>query len=137
MQVLRTLLLWAAVIMLVFLEFFTASDFRFSIIFRLVPSVLLLLWFVLYMVGRQRYIYKENIGKNTIRLIKLIRTIANVAIIGGALLRLGHFQYSQVLLIAGIAFLALWSTILIAVSVEKVAYNPDIVDDFRDDAKEE
>ncbi len=137
MLVLRTLLLWAAFIMLVFLEFFTASDFRFSIIFRLVPSLFLMLWFVLYTLNRKKYVFRENVGRNTIRLIKLIRTVANIAIISGALLKLGHFQYSQGLLVAGIGFLALWSSLHIAVSVERPAYNPDIVDDMRDENKEE
>lgn len=137
MQIVRTLLLWLSFAMLVFLEFFTTTGFRFGIIFRLVPSAMLLLWFILYTIGKQRYIIRPGISRFNIRLIFWIRNIANLLIIGGALLKLGHFSWAHYSLVAGIGSLALWSTLLILISVEKNHYDPEIIDDTSDDHAED
>lgn len=132
MLIFRTILLWVAFVLLVMAEFITAS-LQFSIVFRLIPSALLVLWFVSYLAGRQRYQFKKGVNKATIRIVLVLKNIANITIIAGAVLRLMHMPYSQLLIVFGIGCLAVWSTFLVFVSEEKLKYNPEIIDDLQDD----
>ena len=132
MLVFRTVLLWVAFVLLVTAEFLTASV-QFSIVFRLIPSALLLLWFVSYLAGRQRYQFKKEVNNAARRIVLVLKNIANITIIAGAVLRLMYMPYSQLLIVSGIGCLAIWSTFLIVVSEEKLKYNPEIIDDIQDD----
>ena len=133
MLILKTVLLWIVFILLIVLEISNDAVFNLGVFFRLTPSLLLAIWFIVHIANRQRYQYKKDVSKITILVLSVFKTTANATIICGAALKIGHLEYSQILIIIGIGFLALWSTILIGVYEEKGIYNPEIIDDVQED----
>lgn len=137
MLIFRTILLWSAVVLLVVMEFTSFNDLRFGLTLRLIPSLLLLVWFLSFLSGRKRRVIRDNVPVFKMKILKVLKVVANLTIVAGALLKIGHYAYSQLLLIVGIFFLAAWSTLLVTVSSEKPAYNPEIIDDIYEESKEE
>ncbi len=117
------------------MEFPFVVGLQSGIVFRLLPSFILVIWFAANFLNKRRYQLAKNTGKNLILTLSFLKTIANITIVTGAVMKLYHISYSQFLLIGGIGFLATWSSILVKVSVEKSGYNPDIIDDEDDDLK--
>ncbi len=139
MLIFRTLLLWMAFVLLLLLEieFFPDLQLKFSLMFRLVPSILLAAWFLLNIFSKEKTQYSPLIKRSTIVLITWLKSIANIAILVGAFFKLLHLPYAQLCLVGGIGVLALWSSILARWSVQKSDYNPDIIDDMNGDEKED
>lgn len=139
MLVLRTVFLWLAFAVLLFLELDVLPDLylRVSAMIRLVPSLLLLAWFVIYLFNKDKYQLSKNAPKAIVTWLSVLKATANIAIVAGALMRIFHFSYSQLLLVSGIGFLAVWSTVLTYFSVLKSDFNPDIIDDMDDEESQE
>jgi hypothetical protein len=129
----RTILLWLAFVLLVSQYFITFEHYLFAIIFRLVPSGILLLWFFLSVFIKDRIkINPGNISKFNLLLIRVLRPLASMTIVLGAIFKISHWPYGNLLLITGIGFMALYSTLLSRIYIRKDDYNPDIVDDLED-----
>ncbi len=139
MLVLRTLFLWLAFAVLLFLEcnFLPDSYLRISAMIRLVPSLLLLGWFVIYLFTKDKYIVNRNTPRFIVNWLTVLKSVANIAIVSGALMRIFHYQYAQLLLVIGIGFLALWSSILTFYSMLKSDFDPNIIDDVEDEESQD
>jgi len=74
----------------------------------------------------------EKISTTLLFLIKILRPAASISIVLGAMLKIMHWPFGNILLIAGIGFMAIYSTILSKISTQKEDYNPEIVDDVDD-----
>lgn len=139
MLVLRTVFLWLAFAVLLFLELNILPDLylKVSAIMRLVPSMLLLAWFVIYLFNKDKYQLNRNAPKAIVSWLSVFKATANIAIVAGALMRILHISFSQVFLVSGIGFLAVWSTVLTYYSVLKSDFNIDIIDDMEDEESQE
>lgn len=127
----RTILLWLAFVLLI-LQYFV--DIRFSIAlgiaFRLTPSALLLLWFLLALFFREKLkIDPANTPRPVLMLFRILRPLSSASIVAGAIFKLLHLPYGNLLLITGIGFMATYSTLLSVFAYEKPADHPDIIDD--------
>jgi len=129
----RTILLWLAFLLLLSQYFINFDHFAFGLIFRLMPSGILLLWFLLSIFIKDKFkINMEKISTTLLFLIKILRPAASISIVLGAMLKIMHWPFGNILLIAGIGFMAIYSTILSKISTQKEDYNPEIVDDVDD-----
>jgi hypothetical protein len=129
----RTILLWLAFVLLISQYFITFEHYTFAIIFRLVPSGILLLWFFLSVFIKDRIkINPKNISRFNLLLIQVLRPLASITIVLGAIFKILHWPYGNLLLIIGIGFMALYSSILSRIYIRKDDYNPEIVDDLED-----
>ncbi len=135
MLVLRTVFLWLAFAILLFLELNILPELylKVSAIMRLIPSALLLGWFVIYIFNKDKSQLSKYAPKSTLTWLSVLKTIANLAIVSGAVTRILHYTHSQLLLVSGIGFLALWSSVLAYYSELKSDFNPDIIDAVEDD----
>lgn len=130
---LRTVVLWLAFVLLILLDFTFIRDIKLGLMFRLSPTILLFVWFILYLTGAKGHQFGKKVSKSTIRVVTIIKFVANITIILGAVFRIMHWTGAQMLLVVGIGFLAVWSTLLSKLTIEKSDYNPDIVDDIDED----
>ncbi|MES2616240.1 MAG: hypothetical protein V4613_00060 [Bacteroidota bacterium] len=133
---LRTVLLWLAFVLLIVLEFTFIRDIKLGVLFRLSPTFLLLIWFVIYLLSAKRYQFGKSVSLKTIQIVNFIRFIANITIVLGAIFKIMHWSGAQLLLVIGIGFLAVWSTLLSKLTIEKIDYNPDIIDDQDEDEEQ-
>ena len=100
---------------------------------RLIPSALLLAWFVIYIFNKDKSQLSKRAPKAVVIWLTVLKTVANLAIVSGAVMRILHYPFSQLLLVSGIGFLALWSSVLAYYSELKSDFNPDIIDAVEDD----
>jgi hypothetical protein len=130
----RTILLWLAFILLILQYFITIdSSIYLGILFRLAPSGLLLLWFALSVLIKDKLRINGNeTPRFIIFLIKFLRPLASICIVIGALFKILHWPYGNILLIAGIGVMAIYSSVLSRYSYSKIEQNPDIIDDLED-----
>ncbi len=135
MLVLRTVFLWLAFAVLLFLELNILPELylRVSAFMRLIPSALLLAWFVIYIFNKDKSQLSKRAPKAVVIWLTVLKTVANLAIVSGAVMRILHYPFSQLLLVSGIGFLALWSSVLAYYSELKSDFNPDIIDAVEDD----
>jgi hypothetical protein len=136
MLLFRTILLWMAFILLIVIELpFTGNlDIGF---FRLLPSLILVLWFVSYFFKKQRYAVRRDADRRIVSALGYLRPLANISVIAGAVMRLSRVPYSNIPLIAGIGLLALVSSLWMKVSLERPEYDPEIIDDSSEEIKGE
>ncbi len=133
----RTLLLSLAFIFLVGQEFIFFNNSSIGLAFRLIPTALLIVWFVLSIFGPQKYKIQVTLSnKRIILALKFLRPLANLSIILGAVLKLLHLNYGNYFLTAGIGFLAIWSLLFSFVANNIDNYNPEIIDDIELDEEE-
>lgn len=130
----RTILLWLA-FMLLLLQYFI--DFRYNInlgiAFRLAPSALLILWFILSLFFKENLkISPEETPKSVLTLLNLLRPLASICIILGAIFKLTALPNGNIMLLAGIGFMALYSSLLSVFAFEKNQKYDDILDDLED-----
>ncbi len=129
----RTILLWLAFLLLLAQYFIDIKNIRLGLIFRLTPSALLLLWFLLSVLIRIRVkIRMENISRPYVIMIKVFRPVASISIVLGALLKIMHWPFGNSMLVTGIGCMAVYSTIISHFATAKEAYDPDIIDDLGD-----
>ena len=135
MLVLRTVFLWLAFAVLLFLELNILPELylKVSAVMRLIPSALLLAWFVIYIFNKDKSQLSKHAPKAVVLWLSVLKTVANLAIVTGAVMRIMHYSHSQLLLVSGIGFLALWSSVLAYYSELKSDFNPDIIDAVDDD----
>lgn len=130
----RTILLWLAFIMLV-LQYFVEirSSITLGIIFRLLPSAILLFWFLLSLFFKVKLkIQVQSTPAWVITLLNILRPMASISIVIGALFKIMHWPFGNIMLIMGIAFMAVYSTILSRFAETGSSQNPDIIDDMND-----
>ncbi len=130
----RTILLWLAFIMLV-LQYFieVRSSITLGIIFRLLPSAILLFWFLLSLFFKVKLkIQVQSTPSWVITLLNILRPMASISIVIGALFKIMHWPFGNMMLIMGIAFMAVYSTILSRFAETGSSQNPDIIDDMND-----
>lgn len=128
----RTILLWLAFVLLVLQQFIDFnSDITLGIIFRLTPSAVLLLWFLLSLFFREKLkIQKLNTPQWVFKLLNILRPMASMSIVTGAMFKIMHWPLGNLMLIAGIAFMAVYSTILSRFAYIRPEQDPDIIDDL-------
>lgn len=127
----RTILLFLAFILLVIQGFVYFDNLRLGIFFRLIPTALLLVWFVSSIFGPKKYTIQLNhSNRKLVSAIKILRPLASLTIIIGAILKILHVSYGNYFLTAGIGLLAFWSLLFSLVAISKDEYNPEIIDDI-------
>lgn len=126
----RTILLFLAFILLLVQEFVLFDNLRLGIVFRLIPSALLIIWFMVSILSPKKYgIDTNKINKYILTALRFLRPLASISIITGAILKIMHWQYGNYFLIAGIGVLAIWSFLFSLVAFNQAEYNPEIIDD--------
>jgi hypothetical protein len=126
----KTILLWIAFALLVSQSFASFDNYLLGLIYRQTPIGILLLWFLLSVFLKENHqIRKEKSSKFQYTLIQVLRPLANISIVLGAMLKIMHWPFGNLLLISGIGFMALYSTILSRISILKDDYNPEILDE--------
>jgi hypothetical protein len=129
----RTILLWLAFVLLILQYFINFDNFTLGLIFRLIPSGILVLWFLLSVfIKDQVKVRTRKLSKFTLLGIQVLRPAASISIVIGALFKILHFPFGNVLLVTGIGFMAIYSSILSMIYVQKDEYNPEILDDLDD-----
>lgn len=130
----RTTLLILAFVLLLLQNFVSLeSDLVLALILRLAPTALLLLWFILTIFFRETLkIDPSQTPRIVMHLIRIIRPIAGLCIITGAIFKLMHWIGANMLLLNGIGAMAIYSLILSLYAKVSHAGNPDIIDDQED-----
>ncbi len=134
MYLFRTILLWLAFLLLIVQLFWDYSgNLYLAMLFRLIPSAVLVLWFVFSIFFAQ----KESIKIDTLplskkRQIKLTRVVASFVIITGAVFKLMHWAGGNLLLVSGIGCMAIYSTLITIYGHITSNEQNDIIDDFSD-----
>ena len=129
----KTSLLWLAFLFLLSQSWIdTQENILFGFIFRLIPSLCLLIWFILSLFVRQALtINALTIPKWALLALKTLRPLASTLIILGALFKIMHWSGGFYFLIFGIGTLAIYSTILNFYSNIKSEQNIEILDDLK------
>jgi hypothetical protein len=129
----RTILLWLAFIVLLLQVFISFDDnLILGIIFRLSPSAILLLWFLLSIFFKLNLKIDNELTPNwVIKTISILRPLASLSIVCGAIFKIMHLQYGDLMLLLGIGFMAIYSSFLSAYSSHESGENPDIIDDIK------
>jgi len=133
MRQFKTSLLWLAFVLLLLQTWVDIQEnILWGFIFRLSPSLCLLIWFLISLIFKQTLIIKANeISKWAINCLRILRPLASSLIILGALFKLMHWNGGFLLLIAGIGMMAIYSSILNYYSSVKNESNIDIIDDIK------
>ena len=133
MRQFKTSLLWLAFILLLLQTWIDIQEhILWGFIYRLAPSLCLLIWFILSLFFKQTLIVKANeIPKWAINSLRILRPLASSLIVLGALFKLMHWTGGFLLLIAGIGIMAIYSSILNYYSSVKNKTNIDIIDDIK------
>lgn len=131
----RTILLWLAFLLLLIQNFieFDLDNIYLGIVYRLLPTGLLLLWFGLSVFFREKL--KINLAETpgfAVISIRILRPLASIFIVSGALFKILHWPYGNYMLIAGIGFMAVYSTFLSIYSFTGSDQNPEIIDDMNE-----
>jgi len=128
----RTILLFLSFFLLVLQPFLVFGEDRVleGFVFRMIPNLLLLLWFILTLVSKDKLRPNPALfPKKALQVLKLLRPLSGGSIILGALFRLLHYSGSYLLITSGIGCMAVYS-LLVYLYAERVRnYNPDILDD--------
>ncbi len=129
----KTSLLWLAFILLLLQSWIDIQEnILLGFIYRLTPSLCLLIWFILSLFFKQALIVNAaEIPNWALRALKILRPLASTLIILGALFKLMHWNGGFPLLIIGIGFMAIYSSILNKYSSVKSNTNIDIIDDIK------
>jgi hypothetical protein len=131
MLLFRTILLWLSFTLLL-LQYFITIDFNLEIgvVYRLLPSGLLILWFLLSVFSREKLVFDPNKVPTFSKLmIKYLRPIASLSIILGAFLKILKMYNSNEFLVIGIGFMSLYSSLIYFYTVDKQNRPDDIIDD--------
>ena len=125
----RTLLLFLAFVLLLIQQFVLFDDI-WGIAFRLIPSALLIIWFLVSIFNPKKYsIDSEKVSKKIVISIRILRPLASLLIVIGAIFKLMHWTNGNYRIIAGIGVLAVWSFLFSLVAFNQSEYNPEIIDD--------
>lgn len=127
----RTILLWLAFLLLIFQFFWDySSNLIIGIIYYMLPTLVLLLWFGISLFSRDRIrIHPEKTTKLTLQLLRYLRPLASITIVLGALLKYSRYSEGNILLTIGLFFMAAYSTILNRIGEPSSDKPNDIIDD--------
>lgn len=127
----RTLLLWLAFILIILQQFVDVqTGIAVGMAYRLTPSALLLLWFIISLIDRNKYVINtRRIPAFVSGAFRLLRPLSSITIISGAIFKLLHLPGGNLLLFAGIFLMSFYSTLLYFYARETGRYNPNILDD--------
>lgn len=128
----RTILLWLAFFLIVLQQIWDYSDNLFlGIIYRLLPSAVLLLWFLVSIFFNEteklRY---DQLSVRIKNLLFILRPLASLTIVMGAVLKLLYWPFGHLALTIGIALMAVYSTIISLYGYSKSEEDNDIIDDL-------
>lgn len=128
----RTILLWLAFSLIVLQQIWDYNgNFTLAMVYRLLPSGILLLWFLLSIFFHESEKLKYDKLPSKIRkLITIIRPLASFTIVLGAILKILHWPYGNIALSYGIAFMAIYSTIISLYGHHSSDVPSDIIDDL-------
>lgn len=126
----RTILLWLSFVLLISQYFIDVRAIIPGFIFRMLPSGLLLLWFLLTVLVKEKVRIQPGQSKFLVTLFHFMRPMASISIVLGAILKILHWPFGNPMLIAGIGFMAIYSTILCKIAIPRDDYNPDVLDDM-------
>lgn len=127
----RSILLWIAFV-LVTLQFFWDynGNLFFAVLYRLLPTLILLLWFGLSLFIRVKVKIDPNkLTRTNILMLKYLRPIASISIVTGAIFKYLHLFNGNVLLAIGLFAMAVYSTLLHYIGVASSDRPQDIIDD--------
>lgn len=130
----RTILLWLAFIGLV-LQYFIDIQINITaaIVFRLAPSALLILWFILSVLFKEHLkIRPEDTPALVLKLMGLLRPLASICVVLGALFKLSGLLNGNFMLLSGIGLMALYSTLLSLYAYDHSVQRDDIIDQTED-----
>lgn len=131
MNLFRSILLWLA-FLLVTLQFFWnySSNVTLAVIYRLLPSIVLLLWFALSVLFKVNVKLKiDTIPKFVVLIFKILRPLSSLTIVTGALIKYNHLAHGNQFLAVGLLFMAINSTIISIYGVDTTDRPNDIIDD--------
>lgn len=128
----RTILLWLAFILIVLQQFWDYNGyFMLAMAYRLLPSGILLLWFLLsiffYESEKLRY---DKLPPRMRKISFILRPLASFTIVLGAILKILHWPFGNIGLASGIAFMAMYSTIISVYGYISPEESSDIIDDL-------
>lgn len=133
MRQFKTSFLWLAFILLILQSWVDIQEnILWGFIYRLAPSLCLLIWFILSLFFKQTLILKANeTPKWAVNSLKILSPLASSLVILGGLFKLMHWTGGVLLLIAGIGIMAIYSSIHNYYSSVKNKSNIDIIDDIK------
>lgn len=128
----RTVLLWLAFILIALQQFWDYnSNIELGIIYRLLPSGILLLWFIISIFIKEKVKIKvAETPKAAMIALRVFRPLAGATIVGGALFKIMHWPYGNIMLAIGIGFMAIYSTALGMYAIRSTDEPDDIIDDL-------
>ncbi len=127
----RSILLWLAFI-LVTLQFFWDynGNILFGIIYRLLPTAILLLWFGISLFVKDKIkIDSRKLNKKNILILKYLRPVASLSIVTGAIFKYLHIFNGNILLAIGLFAMAFYSSFLYFIGYSVSDSPNDILDD--------
>ncbi len=128
----RTILLWLAFFLIILQQVWDYSDNLYlGMIYRLLPSAVLLLWFLISIFFNETE--KLRYDKLSLRIKKLLfilRPLASFTIVMGAIFKLLYWPFGNIALAIGIALMACYSTIISIYGYSKTDEPNDIIDDL-------
>lgn len=128
----RTILLWLAFFLIVLQQAWDYTDNLYlGMVYRLLPSAVLLLWFLLsiFFTETEKLRY-DKLSNRLKKLLFLLRPLASFTIVLGAIFKLLNWPFGNVSLAIGIALMASYSTIISIYGYSKSDEPNDIIDDL-------
>ena len=128
----RTILLWLAFILIAMQQIWVYNgNYLLGLVYRLLPSAVLLLWFLLSIFFNESEKLKSDGLSNSIKkLILILRPLASFTVVLGAILKIMHWPYGNIALALGIGVMAVYSTIISIYGYRSSDEPNDIIDDI-------
>ena len=128
----KTILLWLAFFLIILQQLWDYNGhFTLAMIYRLLPSAMLLLWFLLSIFfSESEKIRYDKMPVNMRKLSFLLRPLASFTIVLGAILKIMHWPWGNIALAAGIGVMAIYSTIISVYGYRSSDEPTDIIDDL-------
>lgn len=128
----RTILLWLAFFLIALQQVWDFNgNYLLGMAYRLMPSAVLLLWFLLSIFFNESEKLKSDKLSNSIKkLIYILRPLASFTIVLGAILKIMHWPFGNIALAAGIGVMAIYSTVISIYGYRSSDEPTDIIDDL-------
>ena len=128
----RTILLWLAFFLIALQQVWDFNgNYFLGMVYRLLPSAFLLLWFLLSIFFNESEKLKSDRLSNSVKkLIYILRPLASFTIVLGAILKIMHWPFGNIALAAGIGVMAIYSTIISIYGYRSSDEPTDIIDDL-------
>ena len=128
----RTILLWLAFILIALQQVWDFNgNYLLGLVYRLLPSAVLLLWFLLSIFfNESEKLKSDGLSKTIKKLILILRPLASFTIVLGAILKIMHWPFGNIALATGIGVMAVYSTIISVYGYRSSDEPNDIIDDI-------